>query len=434
MAAISPKKLANLSPAVVAGIATLLLIWQGMLPRENFVQWIIIVGLFAASLLLLGILIADKPRQFWWWGMLLRVGALCYFPNLSDDYLRFLFDGHVSLAGNSPFAHLPAEGLSSPYPTMDYLLSAKNYYSVYPPVAQGLFAIAAYLGGSLWSEVLVLKVLWLAGEGVTLHLLPKLAAAYGIDVRKTLWYTLHPLVIIEGVGNLHLETWAALAMTGMLIAVASNKNMWAAGWLALGVMVKLVPLLAIPLVTAKTKKLRIAGLAALLIGIAWIPQGNWQYAGHVLESLQLYFHTFSFHASLYYLLSPLIGSSSAVTWLSFLFATCYIFLLIGLWRNRITLSSALMYAFSLYLLTATTVNPWYLIPILALQVINQQKWVFLWSMLIFLSYHAFRQFPYQEDLNLVALAYLPVYLLISLQAIQYVRSRYTRSHPVESQT
>ncbi len=433
MAAVSPQKIANLPPAVVAGIATLLLIWQGIVPRAQFMQWITIAGLLTASLVVLAVVIADKPRQFWWWGMLLRAGALCYFPNLSDDYLRFLFDGHVALAGLSPFAQLPADGLSSPYPSMDYLLSAKNYYSVYPPVAQGLFAAAAYLGWSLWSEVLALKLFWLAGEGVTLYLLPKLAAAYSTDVRKTLWYTLHPLVLIEGVGNLHLEIWAALALVGMMVAIARQKTVWAAGWMAVGVLVKLVPLLAIPLVTMHTRKIRIAAMAVLFIAIGWLPQGHWQYTGHILESLQLYFDTFTFHASLYYVLNQLMHPSLAVTLLSILCAVGYLTLLIGLWRSRITLIQAMIYAFSLYLLTATTVNPWYLIPILALQVASLQKWLIVWSATILLSYHAFRQFPYEENLVMVAVAYLPVFLMICLQAIRYAQNRHTRSHPVESQ-
>ena len=117
-------------------------------------------------------------RYLIWLGIGLRVILLFSIPNLSDDYARFLWDGHLTVAGIHPFVHTPAYFIDNQIfppgitPELFSKLNSQGYYTVYPPVCQAVFALAAWLfptnelGG-----VFVLKLFLLACEIGTIWIL-----------------------------------------------------------------------------------------------------------------------------------------------------------------------------------------------------------------------------------------------------------------------
>ncbi|MEM9258643.1 MAG: hypothetical protein AAGA62_03290 [Bacteroidota bacterium] len=100
-------------------------------------------------------------------GIALRLALVFAFPLLSDDIYRFIWDGHLVASGHNPFAQLPAfylepgnevAGLSA---DLFERLNSPEYYTIYPPIAQGVFTVAAWLSPNSWYGAAVVMKLFL---------------------------------------------------------------------------------------------------------------------------------------------------------------------------------------------------------------------------------------------------------------------------------
>ena len=226
-------------------------------------------------------------------GIALRVALVFAFPLLSDDVYRFIWDGHLIVSGQNPFAELPAHylakgnevaGLSQ---ALFDRLNSPDYYTIYPPVAQGVFTLAVWVSPSSWyGAAVVMKLFLLACELGSLWLLWRLFAARtqdagfgykkvyhvagkgedsvnlpsepssstksgpgerGFPQTNLLFYWLNPLVIVEIMGNLHFE--GAMVFFLLLAYYLLQRSRWIAGAVAMAASVasKLLPLMLLPL-------------------------------------------------------------------------------------------------------------------------------------------------------------------------------------------
>ncbi|KAB7729044.1 hypothetical protein F5984_15440 [Rudanella paleaurantiibacter] len=145
--------------------------------------------------------------------VLFRVLLLLAPPNLSDDYARFIWDGRLLIHGFNPYLYLPRSLVSSNLaeaanltPDLFARLNSPDYFTVYPPLNQAFFGLAAWLGGdNLTASVIWLRVPILLAELGTIFLLPKLLQRLGRNPDLACLYTLNPLVILELTGNVHFE-------------------------------------------------------------------------------------------------------------------------------------------------------------------------------------------------------------------------------------
>lgn len=63
---------------------------------------------------------------------------------------------------------------------------------------------------------------------------------------------------------------------------------------------------------------------------------------------------------------------------------------------------------SAYFFLSTTVHPWYIATPLILSIFTRYRFAILWSFLVYLSYYAYGNEQFQENLWLVAAEYLLV--------------------------
>lgn len=364
--------------------------------------------------------------------VLLRAGMLFAFPNLSDDIYRFLWDGHLINQGVNPFLYTPTEwmSLSTQDPIFQELysnLNSPDYYSVYPPFCQLLFASAAkfFPLSSFWGASF-LKLLFLLSEIGTIYLLMKFVQQMGLPLKRVLLYALNPLIIVELTGNLHFEALMILFLIAAFWFYARKRFLLFGALMGLSILTKLLPLMFLPFFLRRTEWRNLVpsfGILGAVILLGFAPFYSNEIVHNFSNSLDLYFRKFEFNASIYYV-SRSIGFwwkgfnmiQTIGPWLSLL-TLISILLLVVRERNLTVLSliKNCLLAFTFYLLLTTTVHPWYLSIPIVLCLFTRFRYPLFWSGLITLTYINYWGGEYHERLGIVSLEYLIVLSLLYLE-------------------
>ncbi|MCS7035060.1 MAG: polyprenol phosphomannose-dependent alpha 1,6 mannosyltransferase MptB [Saprospiraceae bacterium] len=417
--------------------AGFLTFWLGYrADRSDFLSLALVYGaLFLAYLAILHL--AQKRlfsfRELWTASMVLRTLLLFSTPNLSDDVYRFLWDGRLAAQGIHPFAYTPAQVMESGRvlvgitPELFSKLNSPHYYTVYPPVCQGVFWVAAKVfPESIAGGVFVLKVFLLAADLLVVWVLWRLHP----DGWAAAAYALHPLVLLEGVGNVHFEVaMLAFLLAGVWLCQLSwvradgKLGVLSALFWALAVAVKLLPLLFLPIVWVWLKgrsRWQFTGYFILFCGLLFLPLWDWVVFQNLLSSLQLYFRQFAFNASVYYVLKGLLVALDLkeVLQARVLGPVLGGGVFVGVWiiafywkktLSALSLADRMMLAATLYLLLATTVHPWYvLVPFaLGLASARQPAWRYpvVWTAAVMLSYSHYADGSFEEKYGWIALEY-----------------------------
>ena len=393
------------------------------LNRENFYALLGCFGiLFSAYYFLVKNAKTESLNQLLVIGVLFRLFFLFSIPTLSDDYLRFIWDGQLLANGINPFDYLPTE-VTIDFPNKAELLAdmnSSNYYTVYPPIAQTIYFLSAWLSpNSIFGSILVMRSILFAAEIGIIVLLPKLLRLINMNPSNSLWYVLNPLVIIELTGNLHFEGMVLFFFLLAVYLLALNKEKLSAVAWAFAAATKLIPIFFLPLILRKLS-LKNAAAFYLIFGVTfiglWIPFCNSTLLPHFLESVSLYSKTFEFNASVYYLVRA-IGYQvmdyniiqTAGPWLA---RIAYVGILVLLLKKKIIswqgFFTAILFALSWYYLLALIVHPWYSITLVFLAVFTRFRFPMVWSFLAVLSYWAYSNPNFTENFWLVALEYLVV--------------------------
>lgn len=395
-------------------------------PQHEFLQIAIGYSISFLAAALLSFYLPLTVRDAGVLAVLATAMATVSFPALSDDVYRFMWDGYLIADGMDPLKYTPAELKDrlalAPYKDLYPQLNSQNYHTVYPPVAQLIFVLAVLAGKWGISVVFVMKACY-----ALIHLLGLAAITQCLHTqhrsRVLTFYGLNPLVIAEGIGNLHAE----VLMVGFLfIAVwlfKNNKKGASAFSYALAVAAKLLPLMFLPLLWRMSKdKGRWMIYVVLSIGVIFIPFFMVYYAQGFVDSLDLYFRKFEFNAGLYYVLRWLgrvMTGYNLIRWLGPSLALLALLFILRLsWNSpryaRKGHSIAVMGLGVLmcYLLSLTTLHPWYLILPLAVSAFTDFRVVWIWTYLITWTYVFYDGGQYAENDGVVALEYAIVFLLV----------------------
>ena len=366
-------------------------------------------------------------------GIIMRL-ILCFgIPHLSDDVYRFIWDGRLINIGINPFDHLPSYymGLDQLPSGLDESLFSKlnspDYFTIYPPVAQGIFAFACWLfPKSILGASIVMKLFLLLSECITILLLPKFLKQLGIAQKQALWYVLNPLVALEVVGNLHFEGAMVCFLLLSLWWISHQKWLLSAIAMALSIASKLLPLLFLVFFIRRLgwkKALRffvVTGLTVLLLFAPLLGKAFFEGFG---SSLDLYFRRFEFNGSIYYLVRWIgyqIVGYNLIAFAGPILALGTFTGVMGIalkekgtdWKSFFLPALA---AISLYLFFTTTVHPWYTILPLFLCVFTPLRYPVIWTALIVLTYINYSYNPYHENGWIVLLEYSVLFLVIVLE-------------------
>ena len=365
-----------------------------------------------------------------WLAFGFRALFILAIPNLSQDFYRFIWDGRMILEGLNPYLHTPESFISNGVFPVEQTQELYNgmgtlngsHFTNYPPLNQLCFAIAGvFAGKSILGSVVVMRLLIIAADFGTLVYGKKLLEKLKLPAYHIFWYLLNPFIIIELTGNLHFEGVMIFFLVWSLYLLHVGKWQWSSLVFAMSVLVKLIPLLLIPIYFQKIKGIKSAifmSIVCLSIIISFVPFSSLEFIINFTETTALWFTNFEFNASVFYLARAVgywfvdFNIISYYGILILLIIPFFILFIIKKRHDKIStqdLIVTMLFALSLYYFTATTVHPWYVATLLILSIFTRYKFVLVWSFVVMLSYTAYSQDNYTENLWLVALEYLLVY-------------------------
>jgi alpha-1,6-mannosyltransferase len=177
-------------------------------------------------------------------------------PLLSDDLYRYVWEGRVFLAGWNPFVVAPSSELLSGlrdaaiWPNINH----PDVPSIYPPLAQYLFAVNALAGGG----TTLMKALFLVME---MGCVFAVALATRHDARADRLsllavYGLNPLVFVETAWSGHLDAvaWGLLCVAMVVWRNTSRAALWSGLCLGMSISTKFIGVMALPLMLLSPRR------------------------------------------------------------------------------------------------------------------------------------------------------------------------------------
>jgi Gpi18-like mannosyltransferase len=382
--------------------------------------------------------------------ILFRLVFLFAIPNLSQDFYRFIWDGRMILEGFNPYISLPETFINQrdfPIPQAIDLYAGMgslngSHYTNYPPVNQLSFLITALFSGkSILGAAVVLRLQIILADIGIIYFGKKILEKLNLPIHHIFLYALNPFIIIEMTGNLHFEPVMLFFLVWSIYLLFQKKWVWAAVLLGISVSVKLIPLLFLPLLfqwfvkREKTKgflKLIVFGSIVILTNvILFLPFLSSELISSYTNSVGLWFRNFEFNASIYYIAREIgylfrgwneiaiIGKIMPVLTITFL-------AIITFFRKNKTpqqLLTAMLFGLSFYYFTTTTMHPWYLATLLLLSVFTKYRFPLVWSIVMILSYQAYANDPWKENLWFVAVEYVVVYGVLAWEVLKLKGSK-----------
>lgn len=409
------------------------------LERSSFTK---LIFLWSALFFITYQLIKGGKNHFW---LLASIGIAFRFifigaiPNLSQDFYRFIWDGRLLVQGINPYVFTPQMYASNPEigvtvsqaSELIHGMGALNasHFSNYPPVNQFFFAIAALFSNkSIIGSVVVLHCLLLLADIGILYFGKRLLEKLQLPPNRIFWYFLNPFIIIELTGNLHFEGVMLFFLVWGLYLLHQKNWFWAGIVIGISISVKLLPLLLLPIFLKYFFKKEASLVQNLKIPVAFYlvalgtvlltfaPFLTSEFISNFLATISLWFQTFEFNASIYYLIRW-IGYQTVgwniigVAGKSLAFLVVILILGYGFFRKNNTtpqLITTLLLGVSCYFLLATTVHPWYIATPLLLSTFTNYRFPMVWSAMVILSYSAYSGVVFSEKLGFVALEYFVV--------------------------
>lgn len=357
----------------------------------------------------------------------LRLLLLFSIPQLSDDYFRYFFDGHLLGNGINPYSFKPETAKDMlPVDREDLWealfegMNSKTYHTIYPPLHQGLFFLTTYWADSIMDSIVFMRILLTLFDLANIFLLRRVLLGNGQGLKGIALYAFSPLVILESVGNLHFEGIVLTCLFLTLLFLQKNKVGRAALSWSFAAGIKLVPLILAPLWAfyLRLRSLsRFALVAFLALVVFFLPLLDIDAMGNFVESFMLFQKKFEFNASIYYLVREIsmwfVSYNPIADVVPILgFVAIFLIILISA-RNRASNSlqvvRAMVWIYMVYLLSQPVVHPWYLIPVFGLGILAGEWTPIIWSGLVVFSYSAYQYSPVREQPIFLWLQYGPLY-------------------------
>lgn len=379
--------------------------------------------------------------------VLTLTALLQLWPGLSEDTLRYRFDGLMLRQGVSPYSQSPHQ-FTAEHPdipdAVDDLIVHGDFRSIYAPTSQGLFFIARSLEPSPqehrpvaadnWRAALrdlgfferagVLRILAACSAILCTVLLLKILMLLN---RNCLWASLfawHPLIAVEFAGNGHQDIHGVALLLGAILAHLRSRPTIAGVLLALACGIKPMAIVVLPFFLKAQPCKRLIG-AFLITTVILSSLLLWQGGYHGwLTSGRMYSQKWEFNGSIYEMIKwiyTLFDHDGYVQALGQYYArligvAILLIITVRRWRQEADFARA---GYSLMLamaLLAPVLYPWYLVWMLALLPLAGSSTLAGLTLAgtVAVSYRVWHLESWQIPAPLAAMQYVPVFLALSI--------------------
>ena len=310
------------------------------------------------------------------------LGAIWLFapPVFSDDLYRYVWEGRLWLEGFNPYAVAPAEPSLTPLRgDLWASINNKELASIYPPLSQLLFIAAAWLGGG----VVTVKLLALMGLGLTVGWIARVTG----DFRVALAVGSNPLLSAETALNGHFDVLVGVAFFAVAWALSQHRFGRAGVAICAAVGLKVVGLVALPLLWRRPRVLALTALgsALLLAPLAWSRALGDRSSGPG-EFARRWQGNESLFALADWLSHRLLPEDTAGLAARALVVTALLCLVLLLLLRRTPAVRATRILVWSVLLLSPQVHPWYLAWLLPLELAAGGRAALIWSAAVLFAY------------------------------------------------
>jgi hypothetical protein len=348
-------------PLAVAGIAYLLAIRE-FFYTPRFPYRLVVIGLLLAALWHLPFLVMQ--------------------PGSDDDVHRYVWDGRVQRLGYNPYVVVPSDpALSGLHTPETRTLNNPDVPSPYPAGAQLFFRAVT----AIHESVFAFKVAFVLCDFAIVLVLLDILRRSGDGAHWVLAYAWNPLLAIEVAGSGHIDIVGALLLLLSFAALGRRWRATAAVMFGLAVAVKFLPVVLLPLYWKRVRT-RDAALAAVVVGLMYVPFLVLPHGRFPLGSLGTYVQSFRFNDPVFAILERVAAPHLVVG------LAVVVGFLTAVWMRSVgskapaSSSDAFAWPMAASLLCAPVVYPWYLLWLLPFVRSASTVPIIIWTVSIIPTY------------------------------------------------
>ena len=279
-----------------------------------------------------------------------RVPLLLMPPTLSTDVYRYVWDGRIQRLGYNPYLVVPTAHPEL-HTAETRLMNHPEVPTPYPAGAELFFRAVMTVHESARAMRFAAAICDAASVAVLLLWL--------LDSGRNPWWVLayawNPLVGLEGAGNGHADLLGTLCLLVTALSLSRDRRTIATLALVIGVAVKFLPVVLLPLLWRRIG-IRDAALALALFAVLYLPFLH--SGGLPVGSLGAYLAKWRINGPVYSLLQNVLPNAALVA------LPAVLGLAVAIWaRCHWSIDSPETWAWpvAVTLLFAPTVFPWYLV-------------------------------------------------------------------------
>jgi len=299
-------------------------------------------------------------------GIIFRVTLFPSDITTSDDVYRYIWEGKVITNGYNPYKTAPNAEILNHLHTADYpvKVSFPNMPAIYPPYSQVIFAASYKIAGeSFWG----LKLFYLLSEIATMFFLIKLLYLKKKNPLNIIYYAWLPLPVLEFFGNVHLDPLGITFIVMFVYYIETKKYYLGTAALAISFLAKLYPIFLFPLLFKKLNFKQLVYCSLLFAAVCllfYTPFLDKDLS--ILKFISTYLSSWQFNGSIFSLFKAVFNSQIA----RYVCSAGLIISIISIWIFYKNFMNASYGIFLALIIFATTLYPWYLGWLSALNVFN----------------------------------------------------------------
>ncbi len=329
------------------------------------------------------------PRLFFLSTLIAAIG-LCGIPLLEDDYYRYLWDGWLTVSSGTPYGVAPAHFFSDtsvPQPMQRVLDGINNPHipTIYGPVLQVIFAFSYSIGpANIFPLQCLLTFAHLSLVSLMLRRLPPSAV---------MLYAFNPLVFKEVILTAHPDVLVALCLWLVWLSWQANSRIrqaFAGVFFGLALGIKLI---AAPIALWFLARQRWIGFVFAPI-VLFASYSCFESRASDHSGLLVFTEHWQFNAGPYQWLSMVFGLDES----KLMVAAIATLLIVFFWWRAPEIRSIPPWhrVMASILLLSPVVNPWYLIWGLPFACAYRERWPWICSYALLLSYCTGLHLPREE--------------------------------------